>query len=60
MKRCFLLILPLVFAMVLQGQNRALLLSESFDGSSIPSGWTVAGMGQNIWSISETGNAGGE
>ena len=60
MKKCFLLVLPLLFAMVLQGQNRALLLSESFDGSSIPSGWTVAGMGQNNWSISETRNAGGE
>ena len=60
MKRFFLLILPLFFAMVLQGQNRALLLSESFDGSSIPSGWTVAGMGQNNWTISETRNAGGE
>ena len=60
MKKCFLLVLPLFFAMVLQGQNRALLLSESFDGSNIPSGWTIAGMGQNNWSISETRNAGGE
>ena len=60
MKKCILLVLPLFFAMVLQGQNRALLLSESFDGSNIPSGWTIAGMGQNNWSISETRNAGGE
>ena len=60
MKKCFLLVLPLFFAMVLQGQNRALLLSESFDGSNIPSGWTIAGMGQNNWTISETSNAGGE
>ena len=60
MKKCFLLVLPLFFAMALQGQDRALLLSESFDGSNIPSGWTIAGMGQNNWSISETRNAGGE
>ncbi|MBO7615943.1 MAG: T9SS type A sorting domain-containing protein [Bacteroidales bacterium] len=60
MKKCFLLVLPLFFAMVLQGQNRALLLSESFNGSNIPSGWTIAGMGQNNWSISDTHNAGGE
>ena len=60
MKKLFLLVLPLFFSMVLQGQNRALLLSESFDGSSIPSGWSIAGMGQNNWSISETRNAGGE
>ena len=60
MKKCFLLVLPLFFTMVLQGQNRALLLSESFNGSNIPSGWTIAGMGQNNWSISETRNAGGE
>ena len=60
MKKLFLLVLPLFFSMVLQGQNRALLLSESFDGSSIPSGWSIADMGQNNWSISETRNAGGE
>lgn len=60
MKKLFLLVLPLFFSMVLQGQNRALLLNESFNGSSIPSGWTIAGMGQNNWSISETRNAGGE
>ena len=60
MKKCFLLVLPLFFAMALQGQNRALLLSESFDGNNIPSGWIIAGMGQNNWSISETRNAGGE
>ena len=60
MKKCFLLVIPLFFTMALQGQNRALLLSESFDGSNIPSGWTVAGIGQNNWTISETRNAGGE
>ena len=60
MKKCFLLVLPLFFAMVLQGQNRALLLSESFNGNNIPSWWTIAGMGQNNWSISDTRNAGGE
>ena len=60
MKKFFLLVLPLFFAMVLQGQNKALLLSESFNGSNIPSGWTIAGMGQNNWTISETRNAGGE
>ena len=60
MKKLFLFVLPLFFSMVLHGQNRALLLSESFDGSSIPSGWSIAGMGQNNWSISETRNAGGE
>lgn len=60
MKKLFLLVLPLFFAMVLQGQNRALLLNESFDGGSIPSGWSIADMGQNNWSISETRNAGGE
>ena len=60
MKKCLLLFLPLLFAIALQGQNRALLLSESFDGNNMPSGWTIAGMGQNNWSISETRNAGGE
>lgn len=40
-------------------QNRASILKESFDGSTIPAGWTIAGSGTGNWSISPTNNAGG-
>ena len=39
-------------------QNRAVLLQESFDGSTLPAGWTIMGQNNN-WSVSATNNAGG-
>ena len=40
-------------------QNRAVLLHESFDGNSIPAGWSTMGEGGNNWVVSRTNNAGG-
>ncbi len=40
-------------------QNRAVLLHESFDGNSLPNGWSVQGEGANNWVVSQTNNAGG-
>ena len=40
-------------------QNRAVLLQESFDGNSMPQGWSVNGMGTSNWSISASQQAGG-
>lgn len=40
-------------------QNRNSLLRESFDGNSIPAGWSIAGAGASNWLISSTNNAGG-
>ena len=58
MKKIVLFTFALLFAMASMAQNRAVLLQESFDGSSIPSGWTIVGQTNN-WSVSATNNAGG-
>lgn len=36
-----------------------MFLSESFDGNSMPEGWSKTGAGTNNWSVSSTNNAGG-
>ena len=36
------------------------LLSESFDGDDLPTGWSITGLGTSNWSIEESNNAGGE
>lgn len=38
-------------------QNRAVLLHESFDGNSLPNGWSVQGEGANNWAVSNTNEA---
>lgn len=60
MKKALLLSFAFLFAMATMAQNRAMLLSESFNGNSIPAGWSVVGLGQNNWNISATTHAGGE
>ena len=60
MKKTLLFTLALFLATAMMAQNRAVLFEESFDGASIPEGWTVAGLGQNNWDISGTDNAGGQ
>ena len=49
----------MLFATAMMAQNRAVLLQESFDGTSMPAGWSVAGLGLGNWSVSPTNNAGG-
>ncbi|MDD4848888.1 MAG: hypothetical protein PHR53_09035, partial [Bacteroidales bacterium] len=52
--------LMIVFcAFSVQAQSRADLLTESFDGTSMPAGWSIVGAGQSNWSISPTSEAGG-
>ena len=36
------------------------LLSESFDGDDMPTGWEIMGSGTSNWSIEESNDAGGE
>ena len=40
-------------------QNRAILLQESFNGTTMPAGWSINGQPSN-WSVSATNNAGGD
>ena len=58
MKKTLLFAFALLFATAMMAQNRTVLLQESFDGSSIPSGWSINGQPNN-WSVSATANAGG-
>lgn len=58
MRKTLLFTFALLFAMASMAQNRAVLLQESFDGSTLPAGWTIMGQNNN-WSVSATNNAGG-
>lgn len=59
MKRALLFLFTALFATSLMAQNRNTLLTETFDGPSLPSGWSVKGIGLANWSVSSTNNAGG-
>ena len=59
MKKTLLFAFALLFATAMMAQNRAVLLQESFDGSSLPAGWSISS-NQNNWSVSATNNAGGQ
>ena len=60
MRKTLLFVFALLFATAAMAQTRTSYLEESFDGNTIPAGWTVAGVGTSNWSISTTSNAGGE
>ncbi|MBQ8221771.1 MAG: T9SS type A sorting domain-containing protein [Bacteroidales bacterium] len=59
MRKTLLLALALFFAVASFAQNRALILSESFDGNELPEGWSIKENGSGNWSASPTDNAGG-
>ena len=59
MKKTLLFTFALLFATAMMAQNRTVLLQESFDGASMPAGWSINGQPNN-WSVSGTNNAGGE
>ncbi|MBQ0130013.1 MAG: T9SS type A sorting domain-containing protein [bacterium] len=59
MKKYLLIILAALISATVVAQNREMLFQEFFDGSSMPMGWTVTGLGTSNWSISATNNAGG-
>lgn len=60
MKKTLLFAFALLFATGMMAQNRAVFINESFEGGSMPAGWTIAGAGTSNWSISPTNNAGGQ
>ena len=59
MKKTLLFAFALLFATAMMAQNRTILLQESFDGASMPAGWSINAQTSN-WSVSATNNAGGE
>ncbi len=60
MKKTLLFAFAMLFATAVMAQNRAVIFEETFDGSTLPSGWSAAGVGTSNWRISATNNAGGE
>ena len=59
MKKTLLFAFALLFATATMAQNRAVLLQESFDGTSMPAGWSISAQSSN-WEVSGTNNAGGQ
>ena len=60
MKKTLLLTIALLLNAAVFAQSRATLLNESFDKTSLPSGWKVMGDGAKNWSIAKSDNAGGK
>ena len=60
MKKLVSLLFVLLIATAAIAQNRAMLLEEHFNGTAMPQGWTIDGMGTSNWHLSATDNAGGE
>ena len=58
MKRVLLLAWVLSMAVSGVAQHRAMLMDESFDGTSLPVGWMADGVAQTLWMIPETNYAG--
>ncbi len=60
MRKTLLFVFALLFATATMAQNRAMFINESFDGPTMPTGWTIVGLGTSNWDISATNNAGGQ
>ena len=58
MKKTLLTVLILALLTTSHAQNRAILFEEHFNSTSLPYGWTIDGVAQDRWMISETNNAG--
>lgn len=59
MKKSLLLAIALLLSVSVFAQTRQTIISEHFDGTSIPSGWQIKDYGASNWSVSATQNAGG-
>ena len=60
MKKTLLFIAAILMSVSVFAQTKTTFVSEHFDGSTMPAGWSIAGAGTSNWSISATQNAGGE
>ena len=60
MKKTLLFIAAILMSVSVFAQTRATFISEHFDDTSAPAGWSVMGAGTSNWGISATQNAGGE
>ena len=60
MKKTLLFVLALLLSTAMFAQNRASLLHETFNGTDMPEGWTINGLGTSNWSIVHSNKAGGD
>ena len=60
MKKTLLLTLALALTVSIFAQTRGTFVDESFDGSSLPTGWTTSELGASNWKLSTTNYSGGE
>ena len=60
MKKTLLLTLALFISTVVFSQSRSVILRETFDSTSLPTGWTTTSNSTDNWTISQTNRAGGE
>ncbi len=60
MKKTLLLTLALLLSATIFAQNESVILRETFDSTTLPSGWSASENSTNNWSISATNRAGGE
>lgn len=60
MRKTLLLVFALLFSVTIFAQNRAYFVNESFNGTTLPTGWTISGYGTGNWSISTSSKAGGQ
>ncbi|MBO5811155.1 MAG: T9SS type A sorting domain-containing protein [Bacteroidales bacterium] len=60
MRKTLLLAIALLFSLSVFSQENIYIINESFDGSTLPQGWTKMGSGTNNWYISTSNIAGGK
>ena len=60
MKKTLLLTIALLLSVATFAQDRSIILRETFDSTTMPSGWSVTDNSTDNWGISETNRAGGE
>lgn len=60
MKKHLFFIVALLLSVTIFAQERAFIVNESFNSSSMPSGWYCTGEGSDSFEIKTTSNAGGD
>ena len=60
MRKTLLLAIALLFSLSVFSQENVYIINESFEGTTLPQGWTKMGNGTNNWYISTSNIAGGK
>ena len=60
MRKTLLLAIALLFSLSVFSQENVYIINESFEGTTLPQGWTKMGSGTNNWYISTSNISGGK